>query len=123
MGGVLVSPSAGSLVPALLALGVVGVAALNLSVPVLSNPRWALALFLALGMAMCTRAMALEQYGWGNPWNVAGMMLGALMLAVGAAGLFGWALPFAPDARAALYIVAALALVKMLVALGRHLPA
>ncbi len=121
MGGVLVSPSAGSLIPALLAAGVLAVAALNLAVPVLSNPRWALAAFLVLGMAMCTRAMAIGEYGWGNPWNVVGIVLGALMLAVGVAGFFGWALPFVPDARAALYVVAGLALVKMLLAVGRHL--
>jgi hypothetical protein len=100
----------------LLFAAVVFVAVSGRRVPLISSPRAAMIALLALGMAMCTvsginRVAALGQ--WGHPLAILGYLIGAAILLVGAATIFGWKLPFVRNDLQAIVIVASLTAAKI----------
>ena len=110
----------GNLVP-LVAHGIVEVAILiaalaKIPLPLNVDYRGALGVFLVVGMAMCGMGMAIPQYGWLNPFNFIGILIGVVIVAIGAAAFFGAHLPFVADERAAILVIAALMVVKVALA-------
>lgn len=81
---------------ALLFAAVVFIAVTGKKVPVISNTRVAMVTLLVLGMAMCTsgigRVAAIQQ--WTHPLSILGYLLGALILVIGLATVFGLRLPY-----------------------------
>ena len=110
----------GNLVP-LVALGIVEaaivIAALaKIPLPLNVDYRGALVVFLVVGMAMCTMGMGITQYGWLNPFNLVGILIGVVILAIAAMAIFGAHLPFIADERAAILVIAALMVAKVVLA-------
>jgi hypothetical protein len=106
----------GMLIVAVLFAAVVFVSLTGKRVPLLSNPRAAMAVLLVLGLAMCTisginRVAALGQ--WTHPLSMLGYLLGAVILVVAAAAIFGWKLPWIQSDAQAVVIVAALTAAKI----------
>jgi hypothetical protein len=104
------------LLMALLFAGVVFVAVTGKRVPLISNPRGAMIALLVLGMAICSmggigRVAALGE--WTHPLSILGILLGAGILFIGAATIFGLRLPFIQSDLQAVIIVAVLAVVKI----------
>ena len=108
--------SPGTMVIGLLAVAVLVVALAGVRVPLLSNLRISLAVFLILGMAVCTPGIGrvAATHDWTHPLAIAGSVLGVLILVVGVAGLAGLRLPLIDGPRQALIAVAILSGVKML---------
>ena len=88
-------------------------------VPLLTSERAVLVAVTLLGMAMCS-------YGFGrvaaagdtsHPLAILGYLVGAVMLVIAVAGIFGWALPFVPNARQAILLVGVLGGVKIVLSL------
>ena len=110
----------GSLVP-LIALGLVEVviviaALARIQLPLLVDYRSALVAFVVVGMAMCAMGMGITQYGWVNPFNLVGILIGVVTLAIAAAAFFGAHLPLIADERAAILVIAALMVAKVVIA-------
>lgn len=100
---------------ALLVAAVVFVSVTGKKVPVLQNTRSAMLVVLVLGMAMCTsgigRVAAAQQ--WTHPLAILGYLLGAAILLVGLATIFGWQLPFIQSDTQAMLVVAVLIAIKV----------
>jgi hypothetical protein len=100
---------------ALLVAAVVFVSVTGKKVPVLQNTRSAMLVVLVLGMAMCTsgigRVAATQQ--WTHPLAILGYLLGAAILLVGLATIFGWQLPFIKSDARAMLVVAVLIAFKV----------
>jgi hypothetical protein len=116
--------SSGANIGVLIALGIteatIAITTLtHVSLPLLSTQRFALAAFLVIGMAMCAMGMQIAQYGWLNPFNIAGIVIGVVIGAIGVAAFFGIPLPLVADERAAILTIAVLMIVKMILAGGR----
>jgi len=99
------------LLVALLFAGVVFVAVTGRRIPIISNVRIAMIALLVLGMTMCTmggigRVAAAGQ--WAHPLSIIGYILGALILIVGFATIFGWKLPYIQSDTQDIVIVAVL---------------
>ncbi len=98
----------------LLAALIVSAALAGKTLPLISGPKAALLALLVVGMAMCSGGIG--QVGasgrWASPLAITGYILGALLLVVIAAGLFGWKLPLVQDERQAVAAVAGLMAVK-----------
>jgi hypothetical protein len=109
-----VNPSV--LIMALLAAAVLAIALTGAKIPLLSNLRVSLVVFVVLGMAMCAqgigRVAAANQ--WTHPLSIAGYVLGGLILLVAVSVLTGIRLPYVQGDRQALLAVAILAGVKIL---------
>jgi hypothetical protein len=107
--------------PNLIVLGVLAGAVLVVTltgtkVPLLSNLRISLIVFVVLGMAMCTsgigRVAATGQ--WTHPLSILGYVLGALVLAIATAAFFSVELPLVADGKQAFVAMAILAAAKVL---------
>jgi hypothetical protein len=100
---------------ALLVAAVVFVSVTGKKVPVLQHTRSAMLVVLVLGMAMCTsgigRVAAAQQ--WTHPLAILGYLLGAAILLVGLATIFGWQLPFIQSDTQAMLVVAVLIAIKV----------
>ena len=100
----------------LMAVAVLVIALTGLKVPLLSNPRISLVVFLILGMAMCTsgigRVGATNQ--WTHPLSILGYALGALILVLAAVAFFDGRLLFIANGRQAFVAVAILTGAKVL---------
>lgn len=86
-------------------------------VPLISNIRVAMVVLLVLGMSMCVlggigRVSALGQ--WAHPLSILGYLLGALILVVGLATIFGMKLPYIQSDVQAVVIVSILTGAKIL---------
>lgn len=103
----------------ILSAGLVAAVAAGVNIPVLGNGRAAYFTLLVLGFAMCARAMKLETYGWTNPFNIAGIVLGSLALLLTVAVLFRIPLPQITTDKAAIIALAAIMAIKVVVALVR----
>ncbi len=88
----------------------------NTALPVIGNNRITLIVFILIGFAMCSMGMEIPQYGWSNPFNLVGSVLGVAILAIGMAAIFGARLPFLADERAAIFAITALMIVKIVLA-------
>ncbi|HYG56840.1 MAG TPA: hypothetical protein VD902_02040 [Symbiobacteriaceae bacterium] len=91
----------------------------GLRLPLITTYRAGFIALLVLGMAMCSRGMQLDRYGWWSPFNVAGMVVGVAILGLAGAVLLHIKLPMVPDDRMALIILAGLMALKVLLALVR----
>ncbi len=87
----------------------------RVSMPIIGNNRITLIVFLVLGMAMCTMGMQITEYGWTNLFNIVGIVIGVAILVIGIAASFGVQLPFVADERAAILVIAALMIFKLVV--------
>lgn len=83
--------------------------------PLIANDKTALIVLLVLGIAMCAPGIGrVAQAGaWAQPLSILAYLLGALILLVGAAGIFGFKLPLVTDPRSAIIAVSGLAVVKL----------
>ena len=111
---------------ALVALGIVEailvvITLANIQLPVVSNHRIALAVLLVVGMAMCSLGMEIARYGWTNPFNIAGILIGAAILTIGILAFLGIQLPFVANERAAILAIAVLMVIKLALAGTRAL--
>ena len=105
----------------LVALGIVEAVILVASLarfelPLVGSDRAALVMFVVIGMAMCGMGMGITQYGWLNPFNLVGIVIGVVILAIGALAIFGVRLPYIVDDRSALLAIAALMFTKIILA-------
>ena len=85
-------------------------------VPFIPNLRITMVVLLVLGMTMCAlggigRVSALGQ--WAHPLSIIGYVLGALILVIGLAMVFGWKLPYIQNDVQAVIIVSILTAAKM----------
>lgn len=108
---------------ALLFAAVVFVAITGRRVPVISNARIAMLVLLVLGMTMCAiggigRVAAAGQ--WTHPLSILGYLLGALILIIGLATIFGMKLPYIQGDAQAVIIVACLTAAKVVNAVIHH---
>lgn len=99
-----------------LAIAVLAIVLTQMKVPLLSNPRVGLVVFLILGMAMCAeggigRVAAANQ--WGHPLSIVGYILGGLILLVAASVFTGLNLPYLQGEPQAILAVAILTGLKM----------
>jgi hypothetical protein len=113
--------SAGASLIPLVALGIVEAAIViaslaRIPLPLVVDVRSALVVFVVVGMAMCGIGMGIAQYGWLNPFNLAGILIGVAILAIGALTILGAHLPFVADECAAILVIAALMVVKIVLA-------
>lgn len=83
--------------------------------PLLSSPRAALIALLIVGMAMCSVGMRFGTYKWTHPTMIAGSVIGAVMLTVALAGIFGLKLPFVAGPRDAIIILSGAMAIKILI--------
>ena len=109
---------------ALLFAAVVFVAVTGKRVPIISNTRVAMIALLALGMTMCQisgigRVAALGV--WTHPLSILGYILGAAILVIGLATVFGWKLPYIQSDVHAIVVVAILTGVKIVNAVAHSL--
>ena len=95
----------------------------NVQLPLIGNHRVALGAFVIVGVAMCSIGMAIARYGWTDPFNLIGIVLGAAILVIGAAAFFGIQLPLVANERAAILAIAALMMVKIILAGARSIAA
>jgi len=80
-------------------------------VPLISNTRIAMAVLLVLGLTLCAlggigRVAALGE--WAHPLSILGYLLGALILVIGFATVFGLKLPYIQNDVQAIIIVSLL---------------
>lgn len=87
--------------------------------PLINSDRSALIALVILGMSMCALGMQTVTYGWTNPFNLAGTIIGALALALAAALLLGARVPYIGSERTAIIALAAVMAVKVVLAVLR----
>ncbi len=82
------------------------------------SERTALVTATIVGMAMCTRGVGqiAARGEWLHPLTILGYLIGALVLIIASAGIYGIRLPLIKSTRAAIVAVAALALIKIALA-------
>ena len=88
----------------------------NAPLPIIGNNRITLIAFILIGFAMCSLGMEIPQYGWTNPFNLVGMVIGVVALVIGIAVIIGVQLPLIADERAAILAISVLMIVKIVVA-------
>lgn len=105
-----------SIVLGTLALGILILALTGAKVPLLSNLRISLIVFIILGMAMCTSGIGrvAATGAWTHPLSIVGYGLGVLILVVGVVGVVGARFPLIDGPRQALIAVALLTVAKLL---------
>ncbi|HWI64250.1 MAG TPA: hypothetical protein VNT75_20620 [Symbiobacteriaceae bacterium] len=87
--------------------------------PLITSPRAALIALLVVGMAMCGPGMRVGTYKWTHPTMIAGSLIGAVMLIVALAGIFGLKLPYVTGPRDALIILTGGMIIKILIDVAR----
>ncbi len=85
------------------------------------SDRTAFIILVAAGFALCATGMQLGRFGWTNPFNILGIVVGTIMLPLSLAVLFGVSLPFVPNDRAAFIDMSALMAGKVLIDIMRGL--
>lgn len=103
----------------LLAAGVVAAALTGTRLPWIGSDRAALIALIILGMSMCALGMQTVTYGWLNPFNLIGILLGALALGGAVAVLAGVRVPYISGDRAAIIALSLLMAVKVALAIVR----
>lgn len=108
-----------SVILGILAVALVAAVGFGFNIPVLGSGRAAFFTLAVLGMAMCSRGTQFENYGWLNPFTMAGAVMGtALLLLIGAVA-FHIRLPLITSDRAATLVLGSGMAVKVLLALVR----
>lgn len=87
--------------------------------PLIGSDRSALVALFILGTFMCTLGMQTVTYGWTNPFNLAGTILGASVLALTAAVLLGARVPYIDSDRSAIFVLASAMAAKVVLAVLR----
>ena len=84
-------------------------------IPLISNDRVALVVLVLLGIAMCTNGIGrvADAGAWLHPLAILGYLLGALILLLGAAALFGLQMPLVTDVRQAIIAISVLGVAKL----------
>ena len=103
----------------LMSAGVVAGTLTGIRLPFIHSDRSALFTLVILGMSMCALGMQTVTYGWTNPFNLAGTILGALLLALAAAVLLGARVPYIGSDRSAIIVLTAVMAVKIMLAVMR----
>ena len=99
------------LVLAVLAGVVLFIALKGIKLPLLSNPKVALGVLIALGMAICSQGgigRIAAVGNWTHPQAILGYILGTAILLVAASIFFNFKLPFVTSQQQAFVIIAAL---------------
>ncbi len=104
----------------LLSAGVVAGTLTGIRLPLINSDRSALIVLIILGMSMCALGMQTVTYGWTNPFNLAGTILGALLLALATAVLLGVRVPYVGSYRSAMVGLAVFIAVKVVLAMLRR---
>ena len=104
----------------LLSAGVVAGTLTGSRLPLINSDRSALIVLIILGMSMCALGMQTVTYGWTNPFNLAGTILGALLLALATAVLLGVRVPYVGSYRSAMVGLAVFIAVKVVLAMLRR---
>ena len=115
------SLSAGGTNPAVIGLGILAALLVfavltGRKVPLLSNERAALLALLVIGMAMCTQGgigPVAASGAWKHPLSILGYLLGAVIIVIGIAALFGKHIPPLASDYQSFAAVALLAAVKL----------
>jgi hypothetical protein len=107
----------------LLSAAVVAAGLTGIRLPLLGSDRAALIALVILGMSMCALGMQTMTFGWLNPFNVIGMILGALALGLAVAVLMGVRVPYISSDRAAMIALALIMATKALLAVLRGMTA
>ena len=107
----------------LMSAGVVVGTLTGTRLPLIHSDRSALIALVILGMSMCALGMQTVTYGWTNPFNLAGTVLGAIALVLAAAVLLGARVPYIGSERAAIIALAAVMAVKVVLAVLRGMVA
>lgn len=105
----------------LLSAGVLATTLTGIRLPLIGSDRSALIALLILGMSMCALGMQITTYGWLNPFNVAGVLLGTLAMGLAVAVLVGVRVPYISGDRAAMVAISLIMAVKVLLAVLRGL--
>jgi hypothetical protein len=103
----------------LMSAGVVAGTLTGIRLPFIHSDRSALFTLVILGMSMCALGMQTVTYGWTNPFNLVGTVLGALALMMAAAVLLGARVPYIGSDRTAIIGLAAVMAVKVVLAMMR----
>lgn len=109
-----ISNSTANLIGILMLL-LIGAVLTGMKIPLLSNHRVIILTLIIVGMAMCAlggigRVAAVN--AWAHPISILGYLIGALLLVVMGAELFGKHVPPITSDRAALLVIAGLMAVK-----------
>ena len=107
--------------PALIVLGILAVALIvfvltGRRIPLLSSERAALIALVVIGMAMCTMGGIVRvaaNGAWLHPFSIVGYLLGAAILVIGIAALFGKQIPPLTSYYQSFIAVAVIAAVKL----------
>jgi len=103
----------------LVSAGVVAAALTGTRLPLIGSDRSSLIALIILGMSMCALGMQTTDYGWLNPFNVVGIILGALALGLTAAVIAGVRVPYISGDRAAVIALALIMAAKVILAVLR----
>jgi len=103
----------------LLSVGVVAGTFTGTRLPWINSDRSALIALVILGFSMCALGMQTVTYGWTNPFNLVGTILGGVALALAAAVLLGARVPYIGSDRSAIFGLAVVMVVKVLLAVLR----
>ena len=107
----------------LMSAGVVVGTLTGTRLPCIHSDHSALIALVILGMSMCALGMQTVTYGWTNPYNLAGTILGAIALVLAAAVLLGARVPYIGSDRSAIIVLAAVMAVKIMLAVMRGMVA
>jgi hypothetical protein len=84
--------------------------------PMVGSERAAFWILVVVGMTMCALGMKIDTYGWLNPFNVLGIVIGSLTTLFTLAIFLGIKRPAIPNDRAAIIALAAMMVVKVILA-------
>ncbi|MCC7450056.1 MAG: hypothetical protein IT324_21745 [Anaerolineae bacterium] len=111
-------PSIWTIVGTVLALGITVATAAGINLPVISSERIAVFALIIVGFVMCSiggSGRAIGSYGITHPISIVGAILGLLVFLVGASVLFSFKLPLIADDRTAVFVVAGLIVIKLVI--------
>jgi hypothetical protein len=93
----------------------------GVQVPLIGNGRAAYAVLLVMGMALCSRGIKPDVYGWSwtNPFTIIGIVAGALALVLSVLYLVGLKVPLITSDKIAILALAGIMALKVVVAVVR----
>jgi hypothetical protein len=109
-------PTIWTIVGVLLSLAITVSTAAGLKLPLITDDRLAVLALVIVGFAMCMAggsARAIGGYGMTHPVTILGSLIGVLALLIGASVLFSFRLPLIADNRTALFVLAGIILLKV----------